>query len=212
MKPGQFITIEGGEGVGKTTNIQFVESLLQQEGIEYLLTREPGGTPFAEEIRELLLAKRDENVSSDAELLLMFAARAQHVAEKIKPALAKGSWVIGDRFTDASFAYQGGGRGIDWARIEQLEQWTLQSFKPCFTLLLDVDPQIGMQRAANRGELDRFEIENLEFFNQVRAGYQRRVAEDPERFALIDASVSLEQVQEQIKTQLLAFIKRSNQD
>ncbi|MEE4243882.1 MAG: dTMP kinase [Kangiellaceae bacterium] len=197
---GKFISIEGGEGVGKSTNLALVESMLKERSIPYLLTREPGGTEVAEEVRELLLAKRQEKFSEKAELLCMFAAREQHVSMKIKPALDDGTWVISDRFTDASFAYQGGGRGIDWQQIELLEHWTLGQFKPDRTLLLDVDPSVGMARAEQRGELDRFESEKINFFHDVRAGYLRRVKEDPERFILVDAGQTLDRVQHEITT------------
>ncbi len=197
----KFITIEGSEGVGKSTNITFIQQLLEEHSIKFVMTREPGGTPFAEEIRELLLKKREEPVNYKAELLCMFAARAQHVESFIKPNLQKGHWVISDRFTDASFAYQGGGRGIDWQQIKEIERWTLSGFKPDHTFLLDLDPQIGLLRAAKRAELDRFESEKIEFFDRVRHGYLKRVQEDPVRFSLVDASVDLNQVQNQIRSQ-----------
>jgi dTMP kinase len=204
----QFLTIEGGEGVGKTTNIQFVQSILEQHNIPFIQTREPGGTPLAEELRELLLAKRDEPFDPVAELLLMFAARAQHVSQVIKPALASGKWVICDRFTDATFAYQGGGRQLDWQVITQLEQSALNNFKPDKTLLLDVAPEVGMKRAAARSDFDRFESEQMAFFKRVRDAYLKRKNDDPERFLMIDASKDLVTVQSSIKQSLERFIKQ----
>ncbi len=208
MMQAQFITIEGGEGVGKTTNLQLLESILKEHNIDYVLTREPGGTPLAEEIRELLLQNRDELVDPIAELLLVFAARKQHVESKIKAALANGQWVVCDRFTDATFAYQGGGRALSWSLIEQIESLSLGGFKPDQTVLLDLDPVIGMKRAAARSALDRFENEQMSFFNQVRAAYLKRVELDPERFIVIDACQSLQAVQSDIRNQFEQYIDR----
>ncbi|WP_144394303.1 dTMP kinase [Pleionea sediminis] len=205
MQP-QFITIEGGEGVGKTTNLQLIESLLKQNRIDFIVTREPGGTPFAEEIRELLLNKRQEAVDPVAELLLVFAARKQHVEQTIKPALASGQWVVCDRFTDATFAYQGGGRELGFELIEQINQLALAGFKPNKTLLLDVDPDIGMQRAAKRSELDRFESEQMAFFERVRAAYRQRASDDAERFMVVDAGQDLVNVQTDITTVFQEYI------
>lgn len=196
---GQFIVLEGTEGVGKTTNLQFIENILGQKGIELIVTREPGGTVLAEEIRELLLLPRDEKVSENTELLLMFAARAQHLENKIKPALASGQWVLCDRFTDATYAYQGGGRGVEKAKIAQLETLVQGSLRPNHVIILDVDVEIGLKRAGQRGELDRFEQENREFFENVRAAYLERAALDPEHYHLIDAAQSLENVQTDIR-------------
>jgi len=204
----QFITIEGSEGGGKTTNLELMKSLLEDAGIPYVVTREPGGTELAEQLRELLLACRDEPVTPQAELLLMFAARSQHVENFIKPELAKGNWVISDRFTDATFAYQGGGRKLSWQLIEELELIAIDGFKPNLTLLLDLDPNIGLGRAAQRGEFDRFEQEEIEFFNRVRSAYLRRMQEDEQRFMLVDASQSLEDVQSSITKQFNAFLKQ----
>ncbi|WP_210395271.1 dTMP kinase [Motiliproteus sediminis] len=202
---GRFITVEGTEGVGKSTNIAFVEQLLQQRGIAYELTREPGGTPLAESIRELLLAPRDETVDPDCELLLVFAARAQHLRTRIQPALAAGRWVLCDRFTDATYAYQGGGRGLNGEHIVALEALVQRELRPDLTLLLDVPVEIGMARARGRGALDRFEQEQLSFFERVRAAYLRRAAEEPQRFRVIDASVSLPEVQQQLAGALEAY-------
>ncbi|MGY8872576.1 MAG: dTMP kinase [Pseudomonadales bacterium] len=201
-KRGCFITIEGTEGVGKSTNVEFIRQYLSNKGIELRLTREPGGTPLAEEIRELLLQPRDEKVSDDAEILLVFAARAQHVDQVIKPSLEQGQWVLSDRFTDATFAYQGAGRGISWNRIQQLEQYVLGDLRPDLTVLLDLPVDIGIARAKERGALDRFEQEKHDFFEKVRQGYHHRLRAEPDRFALIDASQSLENVQQQIAAAL----------
>ncbi len=202
MKRGKFLTIEGTEGVGKTTNIEFIERYLTEKGIELLRTREPGGTPLAEDIRELLLTKRDEKVDESAELLLMFAARAQHLNTKILPALNRGVWVLSDRFTDATYAYQGGGRGIDLDKILQLENLVQGSVRPDLTLILDIDVKQGLERANKRGELDRFEEEDLEFFNKVRRAYLERAAQAPDRYRVVDAGKSLDEVQRHIAREL----------
>ncbi|MCB1671766.1 MAG: dTMP kinase [Pseudomonadales bacterium] len=192
--PGKFITIEGVEGVGKSTNIAFIRELLEQRGLELLVTREPGGTELAEQIRELLLADHTEPVDPTAELLLMFAARAQHLHTRIEPALARGCWVLCDRFTDATYAYQGGGRQLDNGTIQILEQLVQGALRPDLTIILDLDPETGLSRATQRGELDRFEKEKLEFFQRVRATYLQRAAAEPARCAVIDAGQPLEQV------------------
>ena len=195
---GKFITIEGTEGVGKTTNIQFIQSWLHSKQLAYLCTREPGGTPLAEQIRELLLAPREELVCDTAELLLMFAGRAQHLNQVIEPALEEGAWVLCDRFTDATYAYQGAGRGLDLAVIQRLEQLCLGDFQPDLTLILDLPIEAGMARAAERGELDRFESEDIAFFQRVRQGFLDRAA-TADRYRVIDASQSLAQVQTQVR-------------
>ncbi|RMA81092.1 dTMP kinase [Umboniibacter marinipuniceus] len=202
MSTGKFITIEGGEGVGKSSNHRFIAEFLSAQGLEVIETREPGGTPLAEEIRELLLTKRSEVMSPTAELLLMFAARAQHLEQVIKPALQRGAWVLCDRFTDATYAYQGVARGLGTDFIIELEQSVQGSLRPDLVVLLDLDPRIGMARAQNRGETDRIEQENIEFFDRVRSGYLARAAANPERFLIVDASVELEGVQEQIASGL----------
>ncbi|AYF34814.1 dTMP kinase [Halomonas sp. XH26] len=200
-KRGRFITLEGGEGVGKSTNVAFVETWLQERGIEVVRTREPGGTPRAEAIRGLLLDPSfDEPLHSDAELLLMFAARAQHLAQKIVPALERGAWVICDRFTDATFAYQGGGRGIETDRIAQLEQLVQKGLSPDLTLLLDMSPDAAKERLEGRlrdqqTQRDRFEQEQVTFFEAVRRAYLERAAAAPQRFAIVDAGQALDQVQ-----------------
>lgn len=210
MSSGRFITLEGTEGVGKSTNLRFIESVLQQHQIDYQLTREPGGTPLAEEVRELLLANRDEVVADDAELLLVFAARAQHLQAVIRPALAANRWVLCDRFTDATFAYQGGGRGLSKEMIGSLEVMVQRGLQPDLTILLDLPVEIGLARARERGELDRFENERLAFFKQVRHAYLERAAADPHRFAVIDASGSLHQVQAQIASVLEHYLQEQS--
>lgn len=208
MSSGRFITLEGTEGVGKSTNLRFIESVLQQHQINYMLTREPGGTPMAEEVRELLLANRTEQVADDAELLLVFAARAQHLERVIRPTLATGDWVLCDRFTDATFAYQGGGRGLSKAMIAQLESVVQRGLQPDLTILLDLPVEIGLARARERGELDRFENERQGFFERVREAYLDRANADPQRFAVIDASGTLEQVQQQISAVLECYLQK----
>lgn len=207
MSRGKFITVEGGEGVGKTTNLEFIRTLLSEHGIICISTREPGGTPLAEQMRALLLGLDDEKLDPSAELLLIFAARAQHISQLIRPALDSGNWVICDRFTDATYAYQGGGRGISTALIAQLEQMVQQGLQPDLTLLLDIDPELGMQRVRSRAALDRFELEELSFFHKVRARYLERAAQMPERYALIDASAALGDVQRHIEAALQPLLE-----
>lgn len=207
---GRFITLEGMEGVGKTTNLEFVCALLEAAGIRVLRTREPGGTPLAEEIRKLLLAVREESVSELAELLLVFAARSQHLARIIEPALRAGTWVVCDRFTDATYAYQGGGRGIPRATIAALERMVHQRLQPDLTLYLDIPPETAATRIAGR-QRDRFEqlmpnaglLEPMQsdFFLRVRAGYLARAEGNP-RFSVIDAARPLAAVQADIERTL----------
>ncbi|WP_150298933.1 dTMP kinase [Pseudomonas profundi] len=191
---GLFVTFEGPEGAGKSTNLKVFAQALADAGCEALLTREPGGTPVAERIREVLLSQHDELMDADAELLLMFAARAQHLNTLIKPALAQGRVVISDRFTDATYAYQGGGRGIDPLRIAALENWVQGPVRPDLVVVFDVPVELGMARARARSQLDRFEQEQTTFFEAVRATYLQRASENPQRYRVIDASGSLEQV------------------
>lgn len=205
-RTGRFITVEGTEGVGKSTNIDFLCRLLKEQDIEIVLTREPGGTPLAEELRELLLSPREERVSQDTELLLMFAARAQHIENVIRPALERGAWVVSDRFTDATFAYQGGGRGVDIQSIKLLEKLVQHDLHPDLTLLLDLDVEVGLKRASARSAPDRFEQEKLEFFGKVRSAYLQRAENEPQRFAVIDAAVPLENVQQQISVALSRYL------
>ena len=202
MLRGKFLSIEGTEGVGKTTNLVFVRDWLQAKGIEVVVTREPGGTPFAEEIRTLLLAKRDEKVDETAELLLVFAARAQHITQVIKPALERGAWVLSDRFTDATYAYQGGGRGLSTETISQLELLVQRELRPDLTLILDIDVELGLNRARQRGELDRFESEAISFFERVRNAYLKRANLSPSRYAVINAGQDLSAVQKDLDATL----------
>lgn len=196
---GYFITLEGIEGVGKTTNLNYVREHLESRGLEVVVTREPGGTPLGEEIRELLLTPRNEPVSDMTELLMMFAARAQHLFAVIEPALARGAWVLCDRFTDATFAYQGGGRQLASEPIVLLEQLVQKTRRPNLTLLLDLPVEQGLARAHARGKPDRFEAERVEFFQRVRDAYLERAVQEPSRIAIIDAAPPLEQVQRQIE-------------
>lgn len=195
---GKFITLEGTEGVGKSTNLTYIAKWLEAQGIEVVITREPGGTPMAEEIRELLLSKRNEKVDPTAELLLIFAARAQHLTQVIRPALARGAWVLSDRFTDATYAYQGAGRGLNRSTIETLETLVQGELRPDLTLVLDIDVELGLTRAAARAELDRFESEAIPFFEKVRKAYCEQAKAAPERYALINAGQTLEEVQASI--------------
>jgi len=196
MKKGCFITIEGVEGVGKSTNIAAIESLLRRENIPFISTREPGGTPLSEKIRKMLLDKNETSMHDMAELLLVFAARTQHVEELIKPALKAGKWVICDRFTDSSFAYQGYGRQSSINVIENIEKLALGDFKPDITFLLDLPVEIGLARAKKRAELDRFELEDMAFFNRVRDGFLCRA--QSRRTKIIDASATLVEIEKQI--------------
>lgn len=203
---GRFITLEGSEGSGKSTNLAFIHQYLQQSGIEVVLTREPGGTPLGELIRELLLDHRNSAMASDTELLLMFAARAQHLQELILPALDAGKWVLCDRFTDATYAYQGAGRGIPEARIAQLESWVQGDLRPDLTFFLDLPVAQGLARANERGTPDRFEREEIDFFERVRQGYLAQARRAPQRYRVVDASVSLDEVQSQLKTLLDTYL------
>lgn len=204
--PGKFITIEGTEGVGKSTNLAFVHQWLLARGLEVVVSREPGGTPLAEEIRQVLLAQREEAVDETAELLLVFAARAQHLQHVIKPALARGAWVLCDRFTDATYAYQGAGRGLSVQTIAQLEQLVQGDLRPDLTLVLDIDVALGLSRAKARGELDRFESETLVFFDRVRATYRQRAAAAPTRYAVVNAGQQLVDVQADIEEVLVRLL------
>jgi dTMP kinase len=202
---GKFITVEGGEGAGKTSNLAFIRQLLEARGLEVVFTREPGGTPLGEALRELLLGHKHDGMSSDAELLMMFAARAEHLARVIRPALARGAWVLCDRFTDATYAYQGGGRGLDGGRIADLEQWVQGDLRPDLTLLLDLPVAQGLARAGERSAPDRFEREQLAFFERVRAAYLDLARQQPRRMRVVDASLALEQVQAQLAEQVQTF-------
>ncbi len=203
MQKGKFITIDGVEGAGKSTQITFICEYLQAKGVNVVLTREPGGTDLGEQIRELLLTTKTKSMHSDSELLLMFSARNEHIHSKIIPALNNGDWVLSDRFTDASYAYQGGGRGLNMQRIEQLEKWVLQDFTPDMTLLLDIPVEQGMERVKSRGKKDRIELENMDFFERVRQAYIARSKAYPERIKLINSAKTKEYTSMQI-AQILA--------
>lgn len=206
-KRGRFITLEGMEGVGKSTHLQYICDALRAHGLKVLETREPGGTPGADEIRATLLKVRGEGFDPMAELLLMFAARALHVNEVIRPALAAGTWVVCDRFTDASYAYQGGGRGIPVARIAALERMVLKGLKPDLTLLLDAKVSVGMARARQRGALDRFEQEQDAFFERVRRAYLARARREPRRIKRVEAGDGIAQVQARVAALLDSKLK-----
>lgn len=199
MQPGLFITLEGVEGAGKSTLMAYVADILSAAGNEILQTREPGGTKTGEQIRNILLDSNNVGVTDDTELLLMFAARSQHINEVITPALSSGKTVICDRFTDASYAYQGGGRGIESSRIQTLEDWVQQGLTPNLTLLFDIDVEAGLRRASNRSEADRFEQEEISFFERIRSCYLQRAENEPERFRIIDASQTFDHVKQQIQ-------------
>lgn len=196
---GRFITIEGIEGVGKTTNIAFVQALLEQAGKQVVLTREPGGTRLGESIRELLLSPDFTGMDTTCELALMFAARAEHLARVIRPALEAGQWVLCDRFTDATYAYQGGGRGIDNEVIAGFESLVQGALRPDLTLLLDVPVEVGLARASDRSAPDRFEQEKVDFFERVRQVYLDRAAAEPARYRVVDTGQPLAVVQQQIE-------------
>ena len=203
---GKFITVEGIEGVGKTTNIDFIQKQLLDAGKDVVMTREPGGTPLGEAIRGLLLDPEYTGMDSTCELQLMFAARAEHIAQVIRPALEKGQWVLCDRFTDATYAYQGGGRGISTDIIARLEDLVQGDFRPDLTLLLDVPVEVGLARANNRSAPDRFEQEKVEFFENVRGAYLDMAEAHPRRYRIIDASLPLEDVQKQLEEVLKTII------
>lgn len=198
LKKGFFISLEGVEGVGKSTILSHVKSLLDARGIDYIVTREPGGTPMAESIRRILLDQYDETVSDVTELLLMFASRSQNVSEVILPALSSGKWVIADRFTDASFAYQGGGRGLDLSSIEMLARLVQGSLQPDLTLLLDAPVEVGLARVSERGEHDRIELEKKDFFRRVREQYLTMAKDNASRYRVIDAERPLDEVKRQV--------------
>ncbi|MDH5190802.1 MAG: dTMP kinase [Gammaproteobacteria bacterium] len=199
---GFFITLEGIEGVGKTTNMDFVHKQLVAAGKDVILTREPGGTSLGEDVRNLLLGHKHDGMSSETELLLMFAARAEHLSKVIMPAVMDGKVVLCDRFTDATYAYQGGGRGIPTRRIQELEQWVQGGTRPDMTFLLDLPVEVGLERAGKRSAADRFEKEDMAFFQRVRDRYLQLAAEYPQRFRVIDASKPLDDVQQQISNAL----------
>ena len=202
----RFITVEGIEGAGKTSCLDLLEQRIRRRGHEVLVTREPGGTPLGEDLRQLLLGHRHDGMADDTELLLMFAARAEHLHAKIEPALVAGSWVLCDRFTDATYAYQGYGRGIDVQRIAALETWVQGERRPDLTLLLDLPVEVGLERAGRRSTPDRFERQALTFFDRVRQGYLSLAASAPGRFRVIDAGQSLDEVSRQVTATIDAFL------
>lgn len=195
MTKARFITFEGVDGAGKSTGLEWFANALRARGIDLLVTREPGGTPLGEKLRELVL---HESMHAETEAMLMFASRREHVEQVIRPALQRGTWVISDRFSDASFAYQGGGRGVPIAMLEQLEQWTHGDLQPDLTLLFDIPIEVARERLANNASLDKFEREQGEFFNKVRQAYLARVAKAPQRYAVIRAERTLNEVQQQL--------------
>ena len=205
----KFITLEGGEGAGKSTSRDFIVSLLEAQNITFIQTREPGGTPIGETLRDVLLSKEGTAPSVTAELLMVFAARAQHLHEVIEPALRDGKWVLCDRFTDATYAYQGYGRGFELGQIEALETLVQRGRHPDLTILFDIDPRLGMTRARQRAELDRFEEEHVEFFDRVREGYLTR-AKNEARFRVIDASQSIDLVQQALRELLLPMLSEAS--
>jgi len=205
----KFITFEGVDGAGKSTHLAWFADALRQRGADVVVTREPGGTPLGEQLREILL---NQTMSIGTEALLMFAARLEHVEQVIKPALHAGKWVISDRFSDASFAYQGGGRGLDWDKLSQLEQWVHADLQPDLTLFFDVPVEVARQRLRspdntrpNNVSLDRFEQEQADFFERVRAGYHRRVRQNPQRYIVIDAAQSIDVIKQKLEEIVLSL-------
>ena len=206
MSRGQFVTFEGTEGVGKSTQLAIARQALERAGKPVLVTREPGGTPMAEAIRELLLSRRDEAVHELTELLLMFAARAQHLHSRIVPALEKGTWVLCDRFTDATYAYQGGGRGLPSEQIAVLEQLVQGDLRPDHVVLLDAPVEVGMARARSRSAPDRFEQERTEFFQRIRDCYLERARQQPLRYHVVDAAQPLDAVSKQVSALMAGLL------
>ncbi len=197
---GQFITIEGQDGAGKSTNLAIIQNCLEKAGIEYVLTREPGGTELGENLRELLLNDKDQIIGDMAELLMIFAARAQHLQETIEPGLQAGRWIVCDRFTEATYAYQGGGREIPLTQIQTLEQLVQKNRRPDLTILLDLPEELGASRAQSRSNPDRFETQHREFKQRVRRSYLDQAKRFPKRIMVVDASASLDEVNQQVKT------------
>jgi len=192
----KFITFEGMDGAGKSTHLAWFADALRQRGLDVVVTREPGGTALGEQLREILL---NQPMGIGTEALLMFAARLEHIEQVIKPALHAGKWVVSDRFSDASFAYQGGGRGLDWDKLSQLEQWVHADLQPDLTLFFDVPVEVARQRLANNASLDRFEQEQADFFERVRAGYHKRVRQNPQRYAVINAAQSINEIKQKLE-------------
>lgn len=207
MRRGQFITIEGQDGAGKSTNVAVIKDCLENAKISYIRSREPGGTPLGESLRELLLGSKDSSIGNKAELLLIFAARAQHIQDVIEPALARGQWVLCDRFTDATYAYQSGGRGMPAHEIAELEVHVQGALRPDLTLLLDIPVELGASRASQRSEPDRFELQQQEFKQKVRDCYLDRASNEPARIKTIDSSRSFDDVKLQVEGIMTSFIK-----
>ena len=204
---GKFISIEGVEGAGKSTQVSFIHDYLNNLGKKVVVTREPGGTELSEKIRGLLLAPASPAMAVDTELLLMFSARAEHIAQVINPALQRGDWILCDRFVDATFAYQGGGRGVQQQRIQALADWTLKGLIPDLTLLFDLPVELGLQRVIQRQEaIDRFEQEKVDFFEKIRASYLQRAEAEPSRIKVVDASLSIAEIQQQLTLLLKPLI------
>jgi dTMP kinase len=205
---GIFITIEGIEGVGKSSAVAYLKQYFQSQQLDFVITREPGGTEIAEAVRQIILQPHQELMSPDTELLLMFASRAQHIAKVIRPALAEGKIVVSDRFTDATYAYQGGGRGLSEARIATLEAWVQSDLQPDLTLLLDAPVTIGLERILQRGAKDRIEQEQIDFFQRVHDCYLKRAKQYPQRFKVIDATAPLAVVQNRLLETVSSFIMK----
>jgi dTMP kinase len=204
---GKFITIEGIEGVGKSSNIKFIANMLQSAGKSVVLTREPGGTPIAEAIRQVLLHEYVESTLPQTELLLLYAGRLQHVEHVIKPALAQGKWVVSDRFVDATYAYQGAGRGVPIEKIDTLNSWVLGEFVPDCTIVLDATVEVAFSRISSERTLDRFEKEQKTFFEKIRAQYLSMAKKNPHRYHVIDASKPLEAVQQALQEVMSRFLQ-----
>jgi dTMP kinase len=196
----KFITFEGVDGAGKSTHLEWFANTLRQRGLHVVVTREPGGTPLGEQLRQILL---NQTMNIGTEAMLMFAARMEHIEQVIKPALRAGKWVISDRFSDASFAYQGGGRGLDWDKLSQLEQWVHPDLQPDLTLFFDVPIEVARRRLSNNISLDRFEQEQADFFERVRAGYHKRIQQNPQRYVVIDAAQDLDEVKHKLEEIIL---------
>jgi len=208
MGPGCFVTVEGVEGAGKTTQLAFMRAYLEQAGRRVTPTREPGGTPLGEEIRALLLGHRHDGMALATETLLMFAARAEHLERVIRPALATGHWVLCDRFTDATYAYQGGGRGLPAQRIAILEDWAQGTLRPDLTLVFDLPVEMGLERVGRRGAADRFEREEKAFFERIRAVYLDRARRHPDRYRIVNADRPVEAVRAEVETILAGWLER----
>ena len=203
MSTAQFITLEGSEGAGKTTALKIICELLEKWNITFICTREPGGEPVAEEIRQILL--HTDHLHAKTELLLMFAARNQHIENIIKPALNKGIWVISDRYVDASYAYQGGGRQLGFETIKWMDEFVVGDIQADFTFLMDIEPEVGLQRIKKRGEIDRIEQESMDFFHRVTNAYRQKAQLNPKKYSIIDASQSIDEVKRAIQTSLIKY-------